>query len=126
MSLTNEQGSSNREDNTMTGMMRNIKEKCRTYANNSGWVSELLAADCKERAWLHPEWEDNVQRWCSWLQDMNKNDEEEEHQTLVSRMITGADGGAGLLHKITMPTAWRGGVCWKRWKEMPSPSRHVR
>ena len=42
-----------------------------------------------------------------------KKDEEErkegEHHRLVSRMIVSAEGGAGLLHKITKPTAWRGG-----------------
>ena len=36
--------------------------------------------------------------------------DEEEHQNLVSRMIAGAEGAAGLLHKITKPTSWRGGV----------------
>ena len=35
---------------------------------------------------------------------------EEEHRKLVSRMIASAEGGAGSLHKITKPTAWRGGV----------------
>ena len=29
---------------------------------------------------------------------------------LVSRMIASAEGGACLLHSITKPTAWRGGV----------------
>ena len=33
-----------------------------------------------------------------------------EHKKLVSRMIASADGGKGLSHKITKPTAWRGGV----------------
>ena len=28
----------------------------------------------------------------------------------MSRMIASADGGIGPLHKITKPTAWRGGV----------------
>ena len=35
---------------------------------------------------------------------------EVEHQKLVSRMITSADVGTGLLHKITKPTVWRGGL----------------
>ena len=65
-------------------------------------VSELLSADCKKK-WLHPEWEDTVQHWKTWLHDMKKKDEkkrqEEEHQKLVSRIITSAQGGAGLLHK---------------------------
>ena len=33
-----------------------------------------------------------------------------EHQKLASRMIASDDGGTGLLHKMTKPTAWRGGV----------------
>ena len=28
----------------------------------------------------------------------------------VSQMIMSAEGSAGLLHKITMPTSWRGGA----------------
>ena len=31
------------------------------------------------------------------------------HQQRVSQMIKSAEGCAGLLHKITKPTAWRGG-----------------
>ena len=44
---------------------------------------------------------------------MNKDEEkrkEEEHHKLVNCMITSAEWRAGLLHKITEPTAWRGGV----------------
>ena len=56
----------------------------------------------------------HMQQWHNWLHEMKKKDEEkrrlEEHQKLVSRMIASADGGAGLLHKITKPTAWRRGV----------------
>ena len=33
-----------------------------------------------------------------------------EHLKLVSRRTKSADGGTSLLHKITKPTAWRGGV----------------
>ena len=46
------------------------------------------------------------------LYEMTKKDEEKkrelEHQKLVSRMIDSADGGTGLLHKITKTTARRG------------------
>ena len=35
---------------------------------------------------------------------------EEMHQRKVSHMIKNADGSAGLLHRITKPTASRGGV----------------
>ena len=35
---------------------------------------------------------------------------ETKHQKLVSRMTASADGGTGLLHKITKPRAWREGV----------------
>ena len=61
------------------------------------------------KTWLHPEWEDTLQGWYSWLQEMKKDEEmkEEEHQKLVSRMIARAEGG--LLHKVTKPTAWIGG-----------------
>ena len=52
-----------------------------------------------------------MQRWYYWLQEMKNRYEEkrkeEEHHKLVGRMIASAEGGAGLLHKITKPTAWR-------------------
>ena len=35
---------------------------------------------------------------------------EERHQQKVTQMIMSAEGSAGLLHKITKPTAWRGGA----------------
>ena len=45
---------------------------------------------------------------------MKKEDErrkmEEMHQERVNQMIRSAEGSAGLLHKITKPTAWRGGA----------------
>ena len=34
---------------------------------------------------------------------------EELHQQRVNHMIQFAEGNAGLLHKITKPTAWREG-----------------
>ena len=33
-----------------------------------------------------------------------------EHQKLVGRMVTRAEGGAGFLHRITKPAARRGGL----------------
>ena len=106
-----------------TEITKNIKSKVRLDANNSWWVSELLAADCKT-AWLHPEWEGTMLRWYGWLPEIKKDEEkkmEVEQRTLVSRMIQSSDGSTGLLHKITKPSAWRGGecrFCWK--KKMPS------
>ena len=35
---------------------------------------------------------------------------EEMHQRKVETMSKSAEGSAGLLHKITKPTMWRGGV----------------
>ena len=35
---------------------------------------------------------------------------EELHQQRVNQVIKSAEGRAGLLHKITKPTAWRGGA----------------
>ena len=50
----------------------------------------------------------------NWVYEMKEKDEEKrmevEHQKLVSRMIRIAEGRTGLLHKITNPTPWRGGV----------------
>ena len=49
-----------------------------------------------------------------WLEDMKKKDEkekmEEVHQHKVAQMTKSPEGSAGLVHKISTPTAWRGGA----------------
>ena len=90
-----------RRINMTTDMTMKIKSKGRMDANNSWWVSDLMAAD-RKKTWLHPEWEDTVRRWHKWLYEMKKKYEEKRkvfHQQLVSRMIKSADGGTGLLRK---------------------------
>ena len=71
----------------------------------------MLAADC-EKAWLHPGEEETMQ--ISVVGKMKKEDEKRKmehlHQQKVNRMIKSAEGSAGLLHKITKPTTWRGGA----------------
>ena len=42
---------------------------------------------------------------------------EELHQQMVNQMIKSAEGSAGLLHKLTKPTAWRGAQILKREEE---------
>ena len=92
----------------MKDVTRKIRLKGRVDASSSWWVSELLAADC-EKAWLHAGLEDIMQKWYDWLCEMKKKDEvtklEEVHQRRVSQMIKSVDGSAGLLRRITMPTA---------------------
>ena len=52
-----------------------------------------------------------MQKWYEWLEEMKKKDETEEmHQQKVAQMIRSAEGSAGLLQKISEPTAWRGGA----------------
>ena len=61
------------------------------------------------KTWLHPEWEDTAH---DWLCEKEKHGEEkrgEEPQKLGSRMIPSVEG-AGFLHRITKPAAWRGGL----------------
>ena len=97
----------------MKDLTQKIRSKGRMDAESRWWVAELLAADC-EKAWIHPGWEDTMQKWYEWLEKMKKEDEkekmEERHQQKVTQMIKSAEGSAGLLHKITKPTAWRGGA----------------
>ena len=47
-----------------------------------------------------------------WLEKMKMmmRKIEEMHQHKVNQMIKSAEGSAGLLHKFTKPTAWRGGA----------------
>ena len=104
----------------MKDMTRKIRSKGRMEAENRWWVAELLAADC-EKAWLQPEGEETLQKWFSWLENEKEDDKrkmEELHQQRVNQMIKSAEGSAGLLHKITEPTAWRGGAqILKKWEE---------
>ena len=52
------------------------------FAKNRWWVSELLlAADC-EKAWIHPGWENTVQKWFYWLEDMKKKVEKENMEEI--------------------------------------------
>ena len=98
-------------------LMKDITKKIRSRgwmdAKNRWWVADLLAANC-EKAWLHSVEETKMQGWFSWLEDLKKKDEkkqmEEMHQQQASQMVESAEGSAGLLHKITKPTAWRGGA----------------
>ena len=96
----------------MKDMMKKIRSKGRMDVNNWWWVSELLVAECG-KAWLQDGVEDTMQKWYDWLGEMKKheiNKLEEMHQRNVSQMIKSADDSAGLLHRITKPTASRGGV----------------
>ena len=53
-----------------------------------------------------------MQQWYNWLFEVKKKDEEKrmevEHLKTLSRLTDSSQGGAGLLHKITEPTVWRG------------------
>ena len=81
----------------MKDLIRKIRSKGRTDAENRWWVSELLAADC-EKAWIHTGWEDTVQKWYNWLEDMKKKDEKEKmkelHQHKMAHMIKSVEGSA--------------------------------
>ena len=95
----------------MKDVTKKIRSRGRMDAENRWWVAELLAADCA-KAWLYPE-EETMQKWYVWLEEMKKEDEKrkmvELHQQ-SSQTIKSAEGSAGLLHKITKPTAWRRGT----------------
>ena len=52
----------------MKGVMKKIRSKGRMDAANRWWVAELLAADC-EKALLHPEEEETMKKWYSWLEN---------------------------------------------------------
>ena len=49
-----------------------------------------MAADC-EKAWIHTGWEDTMQKWYNWLEEMKKKDEkekmEEMHKRKMAQMI---------------------------------------
>ena len=68
----------------MKDMTKKIRSKGRMDANNSWWVSGLLAADC-EKAWLHAGLEDTMQKWCDWLGEMKKKDERKKMEELPAK-----------------------------------------
>ena len=55
----------------MMDLTKKIGSKGRMDAKNRWWVTELLAADC-EKAWIHPGWEDTMQKWFEVLEEMKK------------------------------------------------------
>ena len=75
----------------MKDMPKKIRSKERMGANNRWWVAELLAANC-EKAWLHPEEEEEtMQKFKKMLENMKKKDDkrkiEELHQQKVRSRV---------------------------------------
>ena len=97
----------------MEGLIKKSRSQGRVDAKNCWWVAELLAKDC-EKEWTHEGCEDTMQTWYEWLEYVKRKNEKEKmedmHQQKVEKMTESAEGGAGLLHKITKRTMWRGGV----------------
>ena len=70
--LTEEEGMKQQQRMViMRDLIRKIRSTGRMDAKNRWWVSELLAEDC-EKAWIHTGWEDILQKWCNWFEDMKK------------------------------------------------------
>ena len=61
----------------MKDPMKKIRSKGSMDAKNCWWVAELLAKDC-EQAWARTGWEDTMQKWYEWLEQMKKKDEKEK------------------------------------------------
>ena len=65
---------------TMKDMTKKIRSKGRMDAENRWWVAVLLAAD-NEKEWIHPGWEDTVQKWYEQGKKKMRNGKMEElHQ----------------------------------------------
>ena len=79
----------------MKDVTKKIRSRRRTDAENRWCGTELLTADC-EKAWIHPGWEETVQKWYEWLKRVKKEDEkenvEEMHHRKVKQMIKSAEG----------------------------------
>ena len=50
----------------------------------------MLAADC-EKAWIHTGWEDIMQKWCKWLEEMKKKDEKEKREEMHHHKVAQID-----------------------------------
>ena len=92
----------------MKDMMKKIRLKGQMDATNRWWVAELLAADC-EKAWSTQKkkkpCKNGTVGWKNEKED-DRRKMEELHQQRVNQMIK----SASLLHKITKPTARKGGT----------------
>ena len=53
-------------------------------AENRWSVTDLLAADC-EKAWIHPGWEDTMQKWYKWMEEIKKKDEEKRWRKCINK-----------------------------------------
>ena len=67
----------------MKDMIKKIRSKERMDAKSRWWGSGLLATDC-EKAWTHTGWENTMQRWYKWLEEMKKKDGEENMRKCIS------------------------------------------
>ena len=57
---------------------------------NKAPLTDLLAADC-EKAWIHPGWEDTMQKWYEWLEEMKKKDEKKNIDEMHQRKLMPTD-----------------------------------
>ena len=71
----------------MKDLTKKIRSKGRMDAKSRWWFPELLVADC-EKAWIHTGWEDTMQKWYNWLEEVKKKDEREKWRK------TSTQGGA--------------------------------
>ena len=90
----------------MNDLTKKIRSKGRVDAENRWRVAELVAESVDTSRMGN-----TIQKWYVWSEKMKKTEQMEvRHQQKVVQMIKSAEGSAGLLHKITKPTAWRGGT----------------
>ena len=85
----------------MKDLIKKIRSKGRMDHKNRWCVAELLAKDC-EKAWTHTGWEDTMQKFYEWLENMKRKDEKEKMEEMHQRKCR-----SSALHKITKPTMWR-------------------
>ena len=90
-------------------MTRRMKAKGRMHAQNSWWVSELLAVDCKKRGFTQIGRTPSSNGTRGSMRRRRRR-KKEEHQKLVSRLIASAAGEADFLHRIAKPAASNGGL----------------
>ena len=74
----------------MKDLRKKIRSEGRVGAKSRWWVSELLAADC-EKAWIHTGWENTMQRWKKWLEEMKKRDEKGNMEAMHQHKVATND-----------------------------------
>ena len=68
-------------------LTKEIRSKGRKDAENRWWVAELLTVDC-EKAWIHPGWEDTMQKWYDCLENETRSMRRKRWRNCIKKRLS--------------------------------------